>query len=77
MNTSFIKQGWREKFERVRFPYNTCIFRSLHPAAVTPSVDRDAQDPGLHTSGNKLRKYTQHHEEFNPSAQRKSLPTLQ
>lgn len=34
----------------------------------TASVDRDAQDPGLHTSEKKLRRYTQHREELNPSA---------
>jgi len=69
MNTSFIKQGWREKFERrVHFPHNRCVFRSLHPAMRTTSTDWDAQDSGLHTSGNTLKKYTQHHEELNSSA---------
>lgn len=55
MNTSFIKQGWREKFERrVHFPDNPCVSRSWHP---TMATNWDAQGPALHRRGNKLKKY--------------------
>lgn len=34
----------------------------------TTSTDQGAQDPLLHVTGNKLRKYTQHLKELNLSA---------
>lgn len=43
MNTSFIKQGWSDKFGGiVHFPYSLCVFRNAHPAMGTASTDQDA-----------------------------------